>query len=119
MDILEEPAAGVNLDFAQPAMNAAAPVDPPAHPVAHIFTPKLKTKGHEKICELVLPMLLTVMSESRYGGSAPREQLREALKRDLAGPDSKHLTLSEEWIKKGNASGANTLSTPGKGLAKT
>lgn len=78
----------------QPAVPAAADGDgdgdsdgddslPPQGSDA-VFTPMVNSTGHKKICEILLPMLLSVMQETSWKNKSARDQMREALDRSLA-----------------------------------
>ena len=93
-----------------PLPNAAAPAVP-------TFTPRLKSEGHQKICQVLLPLLFGVCGESSWCTKSPRDQVREALDSPMAAhvakvhTSIKHLKhllvfchgfsynhLDEEWI---------------------
>ena len=53
------------------------------------FEPAHKSRGHETICNTLLPLLLSLMKEESWKAAEPRACVREALKRHLSCPKSK------------------------------
>lgn len=67
----------------EPTENASAPaqqIEPTrANRPAPTFQPQVRSEGHQKICSIVLPVLLSVLQEEAYAQKQPRDQVREAL----------------------------------------
>lgn len=51
--------------------------------VVPTFVPQLRTEGHRKICEIVLPLLWQVLGEAQWCTQSPLLQVREACARYL------------------------------------
>lgn len=48
------------------------------------FMPRVQTRGHQEICNILLPVLLQVMKDSQWSTRTPREQVREACYRIIS-----------------------------------
>ena len=71
-------------------MPAPVPLPNAAAPAVPAFTPRLKSEGHQKICQVLLPLLYGVCGESSRCTKSPRDQVREALDSPMAAHVPKH-----------------------------
>lgn len=55
----------------------------PERPAQPVFSPLVNSKGHQQICEILLPVLLEVLRDEKYALKGPRDQVREACYRSL------------------------------------
>lgn len=63
-------------------LDAETPAEPTELPLPS-FEPHIKTEGHQKICQIVLPVLCCVLRDSVWCTRGPRDQVREALDRNM------------------------------------
>ena len=60
--------------------------------------PHVKSEGHRKICDILLPELFSVLNDPLYANKTPREQVREACYRTMPFQTTFFISLSSNYL---------------------